>query len=159
MTAVAFTVYGQPAPAGSKTIGRGSGGHTFIRDSSKKSYPWKKDVAQAAGIAMQGNGLLEGPLSLELVFHVPRPKGHFGVRGLRPSAPTHPTVKPDVLKLARAVEDAMTGVVFRDDAQIVTEVLQKTYGEPARCEVRVTPIEIGAALAAEGGGTQLRAVP
>jgi Holliday junction resolvase RusA-like endonuclease len=160
VSAVAFTVFGQPAPAGSKTIGRGRAGNTFIRDSSKKSYPWKKDVAQAAGIAMQGDGLLEGPLSLELVFHVPRPKGHFGVRGLRPSAPAYPTVKPDVLKLARAVEDAMSGVVFRDDAQIVTEFLRKTYGEPARCEVRVTPIQTGMARATEGGEfSQLRAVP
>lgn len=138
---VSFTVYGQPAPAGSKTVGRGKTGQTFVRDSSKRSYPWKKDVAQAAGIAMRGRPLLDGPLLLELTFHVPRPKGHFGARGLRPSAPRFPTVKPDVLKLARAVEDALTGVCVRDDAQFVTETLQKTYGEPARCEVRIVPIQ------------------
>jgi Holliday junction resolvase RusA-like endonuclease len=103
---------------------------------------WKRDVAQAAGVAMSGGPLLEGPLLLELSFYVPRPKGHYGARGLRPSAPAYPTVKPDVLKLARAVEDALTGTLFRDDAQVVRELLVKVYGEPARCEVRVSPVDL-----------------
>jgi Holliday junction resolvase RusA-like endonuclease len=137
---IAFTVYGQPAPAGSKTIARGREGQQWIRDSSKKSYPWKQQVAQAAGGAMSEQSLLDGPLVLELHFHVPRPKGHYGARGLLKSAPAFPTVKPDVLKLARAVEDALQGVCFRNDSQIVTETLIKSYGEPARCEVRISPM-------------------
>lgn len=143
---VSFTVYGVAAPAGSKTVGRTKTGASFVRDSSRRSYPWKRDVAQAAGVAMRDRPLLDGPLELRAVFHVPRPKGHFGKRGLRPAAPAWPTVKPDVLKLARACEDALSGVVFRDDAQIVVERLEKRYGEPARCELTITPI---AATAAE----------
>ena len=46
-----------------------------------------------------------------------------------------------MLKLARAVEDAMSGVVYRDDAQVVTEVLRKRYGEPARAEVAIRPCD------------------
>jgi Holliday junction resolvase RusA-like endonuclease len=87
---------------------------------------------------------LNGPLLLELTFWTPRPKGHYGsgknAGQVRGSAPRHPTVKPDLLKLARAVEDALSGIVYRDDAQITTEILQKAYGEPARCEIRVVPI-------------------
>ena len=64
-----------------------------------------------------------------------RPKGHFGKRGLLPSAPIAPIVKPDLLKLARAVEDALSGLVYKDDAQIVREILDKHYGEPARVEI------------------------
>lgn len=143
MTVVSFTVYGQPAPAGSKTVGHAKSGRAFVRDSSKRSRPWKSDVAQAAGIAVRGAPLLEGPLELVLRFYVPRPKGHFGARGLRPSAPVYPIVKPDVLKLARAVEDACTGVIWRDDAQIVREVLTKEYGEPARCVVNVDGVHEG----------------
>lgn len=140
MSAVSFVVFGQPAPAGSKTTGRTKDGRSFVRDSSKRSYPWRRDVAQAAGIAMRSAPLLDGPLRLELTFHVPRPKGHYGTRGLRPSAPTHPTTRPDVLKLARAVEDACTGIVWRDDAQVVTEILSKRFGEPARAEVVVSTV-------------------
>lgn len=140
MSAVAFTVYGIAAPAGSKTIGKTKAGSTFLRDSSRRSYPWRRDVAQAAGIAMRGAPLLDGPLALELRFHLPRPKGHYGARGLRPSAPGWAIVKPDATKLVRAAEDAMTGIVYRDDAQVVVQHASKVYGEPARCEVNVAEI-------------------
>lgn len=136
---ISFTVYGQAAPAGSKTRASSPDGtRTWVRDSSKKSYPWKQRVEQVAGETMAGKPLIEGPLLVELHFHAPRPKGHFGVNGLKPSAPAFPIVAPDVLKLARAVEDALQGVCFRNDAQIVCETLMKSYGEPARCEVRIS---------------------
>jgi Holliday junction resolvase RusA-like endonuclease len=89
---------------------------------------------------MNGDGLLDGPLALAVTFHVPRPKGHYGKRGLRPTAQVYPTTRPDVTKLLRAVEDACTGVVWRDDAQVVRQVAAKVYGEPARAEVEVVVI-------------------
>lgn len=137
MAELAFTVYGQAQPAGSKTAGRSKSGRMFVRDSAKGSRPWKTQVAQAAGEAMNGTGLLDGALELSVIFTVPRPKGHYGVRGLRPSAPEHPTVRPDVTKLLRAVEDACTGIVWRDDAQIVAQHAVKRYGEPASAQIKV----------------------
>ncbi len=152
MTIVAFTVHGVPAPAGSKrAFAHKHTGRIVVTDANKNSRSWKNQVSEEAAIAMTYHGRdgtsgylppLEGPLVLELVFVVPRPKGHYGARGnVRPSAPSHPTVKPDVLKLARAVEDALSGIVYRDDAQIVDERLVKVYGEPARVEVRVRQVE------------------
>jgi len=82
--------------------------------------------------------LLGGALEVSVIFTVPRPKGHFGARGLKPSAPAYPTVRPDVTKLLRAVEDACTGIVWRDDAQIVAQHAIKRYGEPACAEIRVS---------------------
>jgi Holliday junction resolvase RusA-like endonuclease len=60
-------------------------------------------------------------------------------------------VKPDVLKLARAVEDALTGILYRDDAQIVTEVLRKRYGDPPRVEIRLSPVATLDQILNEGG--------
>lgn len=140
MPEVAFTVYGIAQPAGSKTAGVTKGGRVFVRDSARKGAPWRRQVAQAAGEAMNGTGLLDGPLELVVRFRVPRPKGHIGARGLKPSAPSYPTVRPDVTKLLRAVEDACTGIVWRDDAQVVAQHAIKEYGEPACAEVRVTTV-------------------
>lgn len=137
MSEVSFTVYGVAQPAGSKTSGVRNDGRRFVRDSAKGSRPWKTQVAQAAGEAMNGDGLLDGPLELSVIFTVPRPKGHYGARGLRPSAPAYPAVRPDVTKLLRAVEDACTGVVWRDDAQVVAQHAYKVYGEPASASVEV----------------------
>jgi len=143
---IVFTVYGVPAPAGSKRGFYNAGAkRVIITDDSKRSRPWKAQVSDAAAEAMGGAALLNGPVDLGLTFYAPRPKGHFGARGIRPSAPISPTVKPDLLKLARAVEDALSGIVYRDDSQIVVEHLEKHYGEPARVEVRASLLESAAA--------------
>lgn len=139
---VAFVVYGTPAAAGSKrAFAHRHTGRVVVTDASARARPWKAQVADAAAHAMDGQDLLDGPLLLEVTFWMPRPKGHLGARGnVRPSAPAAPAVKPDLLKLARAVEDALTGVAYRDDAQIVTEILQKAYTTgSARCDVRIVP--------------------
>lgn len=155
MAAVSFTVYGKAETAGSKRgfynqkIGR-----VILTDDNAKSRPWKALVTDAALQAMTVHGdegtsgyrtPLEGPLLLEVTFWIPRPKGHYGsgrnAENVKAGAPFAPTVKPDLLKLTRAVEDAMTGVVYRDDAQITAETLQKAYTTgQARTEVRVVPI-------------------
>lgn len=146
MTWVTFTVYGVAAPAGSK---RGfynpKARRVIVTDDSKRSRPWKAQVADAAAQAMNEGQLLDGPLLCDITFWIPRPKGHFGTGRnagvVRASAPPAPTVKPDLLKLARAIEDACAGVIYRDDAQITCEVLQKAYTTgQARTEIRVVQI-------------------
>jgi Holliday junction resolvase RusA-like endonuclease len=151
VTAVAFTVFGVAAPAGSKRgfVNRRTG-RVILTDDSKRSRPWKADVTAAAIDAMSNDDgridpPMDGPLLLEVTFWVARPKGHYGTGRnadrVKPAAPAHPAVKPDLLKLARAVEDALTAIVYKDDAQIVAETLQKAYtsGQP-RTEVRVVPV-------------------
>lgn len=137
---IEFVAYGHPQPAGSKTAMRNRHtGKIVVIDAAKQSRPWKSHVASVAGAAVlvAGGQLLEGPLSLRVTFYVPRPKGHYGKRGLRASAPGYPAVRPDVTKLLRAVEDACNGVLWRDDSQIVSQHALKLYGEPARAEISV----------------------
>jgi crossover junction endodeoxyribonuclease RusA len=140
MPDLSFTVYGAAQPAGSKTAGVTKGGKVFVRDSARKGTPWRREVTQAAGRAMNGTRLLDGAIELSVIFTVPRPKSHYGARGLRPSAPEHPTKRPDVTKLLRAIEDACTGIIWRDDSQVVHQHARKRYGEPACVEVKVTEL-------------------
>lgn len=148
MTVVSFTVFGVAAPAGSKRAlpaGGRPGARPIIVDASTKSRPWKRQVAQVAGIAMAGGRLLEGPLELQVRFYQPRPKSHYGsgknAAVVKPSAPTRPTSAPDTTKLIRAIEDAMALIVYGNDAQIVTQHAEKHYGEPARAVIAVAPIQ------------------
>lgn len=139
---IRFTVYGECQPAGSKRAFMRPGmKFPVVVDDNPNSKGWKRQIAAAAGALMQGRALLDGPLSITVTFYRPRPKGHFGsgrnAGSLRASAPTHPVTKPDLLKLARAVEDALTGIVYRDDSQICEETLRKEFGEPARVEIAV----------------------
>lgn len=140
---VSFTVYGDAKPGGSKkAFAHPHTGRIVVVDDSKNKS-WKQQVA---GEGMRIFSSLpplfaDGPLAVEFTFFRPRPGSHYGTgrnaTRLKDSAPTVPTTRPDVLKLARAVEDALTGVLWRDDSQIVDERLRKCWGEPARVEIGV----------------------
>jgi Holliday junction resolvase RusA-like endonuclease len=143
---VHFTVLGKPQPAGSKSAYLNpKTGKINVSDSNKKSRPWKQQVAGAA--ADQVEEVWTGPLALTVAFYVARPKGHYRTGRnadlLRDSAPVWPTTKPDTTKLLRAVEDALIGVLYRDDAQVVRQVVSKHYAddEPERCVVIVSRLD------------------
>lgn len=122
MDAVTFTVAGMaPAPQGSK---RHVGGGVMV-ESCKTVKPWRVLVAQAAAAA--GVTLIRGPVSMSCVFLFARPKGHYGAKGLKPSAPRWHAVKPDASKLIRSTEDALSGVLFEDDARVVSTTAMKRY--------------------------------
>jgi len=59
-----------------------------------------------------------GPLRLEVTFIFPRPKGMMWKKKPMPRVPhTH---RPDRTNLIKAVEDALNGIAWRDDAQVYT---------------------------------------
>jgi len=131
MDEIEFFVPGIPAPGGSK---RGFYNARLkrtmvIEDNQQKNRNWRAAVALAASEAMNGHEIFIGPLFVKITFEMPRPKAHYGARGLKKSAPTWNTNKPDVTKLIRSTEDAMTAVVWKDDAQIVHSVAVKRYTE------------------------------
>lgn len=142
---VSFTVRGKAEPAGSKRAFVSKAGRAIVTDDNAKSKPWKQEVADMAAIAMEEHrqARFEGAVELYVRIYRKRPNSHYRERGgLRPSAPVHDTKKPDLLKMLRAIEDAMTGIVYRDDAQIVTEVISKEYTEEearVKIEVRALP--------------------
>lgn len=129
---VEFTVHGTPAPQGSK---RGfvhkSTQRVVLVESSKKVKPWRDDVRNAAEAQMLLQNVVEpmtGPLLLEVEFHFLRPASHNGAHGLRPSAPKHKITYPDLSKLVRSTEDALTKLLWLDDAQVVVLRCSKRFG-------------------------------
>lgn len=144
---VQFFVPGLPAPAGSKkAFAHASTGKIIVTDTSgKRGRDWRACVADTAVIAMGGRAPIAGPLWLQVTFMMPRPRGHYGTGRnadrLRAGAPRYPVVKPDATKLLRAVEDALTGIVWRDDAQVVDQMAAKRYGERIGVHVTVNHLE------------------
>jgi Holliday junction resolvase RusA-like endonuclease len=128
---VTIWVPGKPATAGSKKfVGHTKTGRPIVAEDCKKSGPWKTRVKNAAKFIMKESGqtdLMKGPLNVYFTFYMARPKGHSGKHGIKPGAPRFPIVRPDVLKLSRAVEDALNDVLWHDDSQIVAEHITKLY--------------------------------
>lgn len=136
-----FFVPGEAAPGGSK---RHIGGGRMI-DACKRNAPWRAVVALAARQHYHGEPV-RVPLRLTIAFTISRPKGHYRTGKhagqLRPDAPAYPCKKPDTTKLVRALEDALTGIVWHDDVYVVRQVASKDWtpdgeGPGARVTVEV----------------------
>ncbi len=133
---VEFFVPGKPASAGSKKAFYNKElGRSILVPDDAKARPWTADVKAYAQIAMQGRAaILAGPVFLRTEFLFARPKGHFGSGGnagvLKASAPKWSSSRPDVTKILRCLEDALTGIVWHDDAQVAVHVSSKRYANP-----------------------------
>ena len=118
--AITIAVYGLPAPQGSKRhVGKG-----VMVESSKHVKPWREAVKSAAieARAPMYWVVLDEPVVVQMVFTMPKPA----------SAPkrrrTWPARMPDLSKLVRSTEDALTDAgIWRDDARVVTCVATKVY--------------------------------
>jgi Holliday junction resolvase RusA-like endonuclease len=112
---IEFFVIGTPAPQGSKRfVGTNKAGRGILVESSRKVRPWRMDVKAAAEAMREAHGTITGPIVVSMIFTLPKPA----------SAPkkrqTWPDKKPDVSKLARSTEDAITDAgLWEDDARIV----------------------------------------
>lgn len=121
--AVKFTVAGAAVPKGSMRAfgfkrGDGSVG-AFVTSDNKSLKGWETNVRSAAQQQCQGQ-FFDGAVRLAVVFFLPRPKS-------LPLKVKHHTKKPDLDKLARAVKDALKGVLWQDDSQVVDLVARKAY--------------------------------
>lgn len=160
---IAFSVVGTPRPKGSKKtfVLRRKDGSFITRpggapivntiEDNPNTAEWRGQVALAAQAAMNGSAIFVGRgLRVVVVYRFVRPAGHYGKRGLKPSAPRHHTVKPDIDKLDRNTRDALKGLVYDDDARIVRGESTKVYcapGEVAGADILVELLEAPAELA------------
>lgn len=94
---------------------------TFVSDDNKRSRAYMSAVKKAASIAMRGRELIDSPVVLSAAFYFQRTRTthYYTTKArhgeLRDDAPRYHAQSPDLAKLLRCVEDAMTGVVWTDD--------------------------------------------
>lgn len=68
-----------------------------------------------------------GPVSVFAIFTFPRPASHRTKSGLSKNAPEYHVRTPDVDNLAKLVLDALTGIAWIDDCQIVRLHVEKLW--------------------------------
>jgi crossover junction endodeoxyribonuclease RusA len=118
---IRFFVPGEPIPQGS-VRGFARGGRVVITSDNPRLHAWRQVVALYAAQHRPAQ-LLDGPLHVALAFAMPRP----------PSVPRTkrrmPTCKPDIDKMERAIFDALTGVIWVDDARVTSVTKSKRYAD------------------------------
>lgn len=139
----AFHVFGQPAPQGSKSAkGRAGSGRIILAESSKYVGPWRETITASA---VGAGPCLDGPVAVAMIFTVRRPASARKVDRIPPRI-------PDLSKLARAAEDAITAAgLWADDARVaVYRPLAKAYpgcpypGMPAEVILPVPGVVVAA---------------
>jgi crossover junction endodeoxyribonuclease RusA len=131
---ISFTVIGTPQPQGSSRAFIPKGWtRAVITSSNAKLKPWRQEMAGTALATRERLGvpLIEKePVIVAAIFYFDKPKS--AKKSLRDKV-----TKPDCDKLLRALFDALTGTIFKDDSQVVSCHVRKEFGSPNRVEVSV----------------------
>jgi Holliday junction resolvase RusA-like endonuclease len=114
----------------------------FARAFVKADHPihaYRSAIKLTASQAMQGQQPFEGPVRLAITLLFPRPKSHTKKERSRLAH----TQRPDLTNIAKGIEDALNGVIWLDDSQIVVLVMQKSWepcGGPGSTKIEIEQI-------------------
>ena len=144
VTSINFTVECEAIPQGSMrgvcTTRSDGSPVTVLKADNPRTHGYRDQLGFGALRARSKAGFHEVfaaagvPVRLCITFVFERPKS-------APASRTRPTVKPDLDKLTRSSCDALTGVLWADDAQVVEISVNKIYGSPERVIVSVQLVE------------------
>lgn len=128
---IAFTVYGIPQTKGSaKAFYRPGMRFPVVINDNAKNKGWAATVSGEAQ-RHRPSTPFTGPVRLMLAFGVQKPKSYPKTKEL-PA-----TKKPDLDKMIRSVKDALKGVLYRDDSQVVELRATKAYSDTPGVKIEV----------------------
>jgi len=124
-----FFVPGQPQGKGrARAFSKGNGKIGHYTPAKTRSY--EGEIKARAMQAMGANKATDKPISLDLALNYeipktwPKWKRHLALTG-----DIVPTVKPDSDNVTKAIKDALNGIAWNDDCQVVYLVVSKSYSE------------------------------
>ena len=132
---IVIQIPGEPVGKGRPRLGKG---HTYTPERTQR---WEQAASWEARRQYQGKPL-EGPVGLTVVaeFGIPSSWPKWKREQAEDGMVAH-TIKPDASNVLKAVEDALQGVLFRDDSQIASVMIDKWYGSEPRVIVEVRALD------------------
>jgi Holliday junction resolvase RusA-like endonuclease len=116
--------------------GRGKG-YTFTPEPQRLYGAKIGWYAKAAMVeARRGDRLYGGAMRLDVVAKFTLPKS-----APKRNPPKHKTTKPDADNIVKIVKDALNGIVWADDAQVVQMNVSKVYAPAPGLTVNITALE------------------
>ena len=77
-----------------------------------------------------GHKMLEGPLWVITYFYIKKPKI---------TKNEYPVTRPDLDNLQKSIWDAVNGIIWKDDSQIVMGAAEKRYSDTPEIYLNVYP--------------------
>jgi len=139
VTVFQFTVFGEPQQKGSMRAFVPKGwNRPVVTTTNRNLKAWEALVRSRANQSRAEHSPLGGPIALSINFYFQRPKRLLTKNTIAVFQP-HITA-PDLSKLVRGLEDALSGILFLDDKQVAKIEATKAYaasGEGSYCQVQV----------------------
>lgn len=132
-----FEVYGRPVPKARPRVTRS--GHTYTPKTTK-DYEAKVREAyrEKYGVEIFPD---KTPLAMLVEFSYTPPKSWSRIKQKKAiDKELFPTSRPDVDNLLKGVEDALNGVAYKDDSQIVALTSRKIYGKEDKARIMIWSI-------------------
>ncbi|HKM06338.1 MAG TPA: RusA family crossover junction endodeoxyribonuclease [Sphaerochaeta sp.] len=133
-----FTITGEPVAQGRPRFTTANG---FPRAyDPAKSSDWKNYAKMVAASRMAGKPLMDGPLSLSVCVYRSIPSSWSKKKTAEAiEGRLRPITKPDLDNYVKCAKDALSGIVWKDDSQVVAfhEPFGKFYSETPRVEIEI----------------------
>ena len=126
MFEIEFEVDGEPVGKGRPRFARrGAFVSTYT---APKTKAYEDSIIEVVKQKMYPNDPIEGPCSVNMILYVGIPKSYSKKRTQAcMDGEEMPMKKPDLDNVAKAFLDAMNGIVYKDDVQVMRLVVQKVY--------------------------------
>ena len=135
---ITLQIYGDPVAKGRARVFRDKARNTRAV-TPEKTRKWEDSIKLQAIEQMRGKQMIEGAIGLTLHFYRSRPKSLAKKRWHT----AMPTTRPDLDNYIKAVKDALNGIVWRDDSQIITLIASKYYGDRSGVLVEIAEFTEG----------------
>jgi Holliday junction resolvase RusA-like endonuclease len=110
-------------------------GHVYTPSQTRQA---EADIAKIAKAAMGYKPPMAEPVSLNIMVTTEPPRSITKAkRELMLAGVERPAKKPDLDNVVKLISDALNGIVFEDDRQVVELWVVKRYGEEAKAVVSV----------------------
>jgi Holliday junction resolvase RusA-like endonuclease len=130
---VIITIAGAPVPKGRPRLST-FGGHARAY-TPQKTRRYEDLIRLEAGRIMEGRDQLQGPLFVRVAAFMPIPKSLSKAKTAAAiGGELRPQTKPDVDNFAKVI-DALNGIAWHDDSQVVHMVVSKHYSDRPRLEL------------------------
>lgn len=131
MNGISFFVYGIPQRHSRRSILRNGKMASY---EGKDSQDWRQSV-RLQSLNHKPSSPSAAPISAELSFQFLKPKS------LSRKVTAH-IKRPDAENLLKSTLDAMTGIMWRDDSQIVRLVVTKQYSEIPGVRIAIQEVDL-----------------
>jgi Holliday junction resolvase RusA-like endonuclease len=139
MSIVSFEIPGNPVAKGRARAFKRV--NYIAHYTPEKTVNYENLVKMVAMQDMKGKQLIAGPISMVISLFFQIPESWSNKKRLSAlNGTVRPTVKPDLDNCCKVVADALNGVVWHDDKQVVEVTVKKFYSDRPRANVSITEL-------------------